>query len=235
MTVQAPVQGGPFSLEVDYSNAAILARLPRGRHGLPQDFVDRNHRNRLLAATIEAIAERGYPTATVADITRHAAVSRGAFYRHFGDKEDCFLAAYEIAVEWLWEQVAAAIAPGTSWAGSVAIAVERLLGLLAADPRLTRICAVEAFVVGPVAVARHEALIERLAGLLRRGREEAMIGADLPPQFEEALLGGAVSLVARYVHTQRAEHLHELAPVLLELFLSPYMGAEEARRLLSAV
>ena len=233
MTVPAQVSGGPFSLEVDYSNAAILARLPRGRHGLPQDFVDRNHRNRLLAAAIEAIAECGYPAVTVADITRHAAVSRGAFYRHFSDKEDCFLAAYDIAVEWLWERVEATIAATMGWAQGVANSVERLLDLLAADPRLARICTVEAFVVGPVAVARHEALIDRLAALLRRGSEEPTAGAALPPQLEEGLLGGAVSLVARYIHSERGEHLQELTPILVELLLSPYVGPDEARRLLA--
>jgi len=231
MAVPALATDGPFGLEVDHSNAPVLARLPRGRHGLPQDFIDRNHRNRLLAGALEAVAERGYPAMTVADITSHAAVSRGAFYRHFSDKEDCFLAAYEVAADWLYETVAAAVEPGRDWAVSVAWAIRRALDLLAADPRLAGVCTVEVFVVGPAAVRQHEALIERLASQLRRGREESVVA--LPPQLEEALLGGAVSLIARYVHAGRAGHLAELGPVLVELFLNPYLGIDESRRMLA--
>ena len=190
-------------------------------------------RSRILDATATVVSRSGYGATTVTEILATADVSAAEFGRHFSDREDCFLAAYDIAVEWLWERVEATIAATMGWAQGVANSVERLLDLLAADPRLARICTVEAFVVGPVAVARHEALIDRLAALLRRGREEPTAGAALPPQLEEGLLGGAVSLVARYIHSERGEHLQELTPILVELLLSPYVGPDEARRLLA--
>jgi AcrR family transcriptional regulator len=234
--VTTPARGlpDPFVLELDYSKAPILARLPRGRHGLPRDFVEQNHRYRLLGAAIDAAAERGYAAMTVADITRHAAVSRRAFYQHYRDKEDCFLAAYDVTVEWLFESVTATIDPGDSWADALAAAVERVLDLLAADSRLARLCAVEVFLAGQAAVRRHEELIERLVASLRRGRAEHGNGEILPAQMEEALLGGAISLVARYVHAGRTEQLRELTPVLTELLLSPYVGPGDSRRVLAA-
>jgi AcrR family transcriptional regulator len=223
---------GPFALQVDYSSAPILARLPRGRHGLPQDFIDRNHRNRLLSGAIEAISERGYGAMTVTDITTHAAVSRNAFYRHFTGKEECFLAAYDIVVEWLFAAVGEALEPDGDWSRQLTAAVATTLDLFAADPRLARLCAVEAPLAGPASVARHEALIERLAALLRGGRE-GPLGPGLPPQLEQALLGGAVALIARYVHADRAAELGELAPELSEFLLAPYLGPDEARRLVA--
>ena len=42
---------------------------------------------------IAAVSESGYPALTVTDIVRRAKVSRAAFYDHFADKDDCFLAA----------------------------------------------------------------------------------------------------------------------------------------------
>ncbi len=44
---------------------------------------------------IAAVIRHGYTDATIAQAVAHAHVSRGAFYEHFHDKEDCFLAAYD--------------------------------------------------------------------------------------------------------------------------------------------
>src|SRR6516225_8749273 len=67
--------------------------LPRGRSGLPADEVREMQRDRLLRAVIAAVDAAGFRNVTVADIVRGARVSRAAFYAHFADKEDCFLAA----------------------------------------------------------------------------------------------------------------------------------------------
>ena len=67
--------------------------LPRGRSRLPLSAVRASQRERLLRSVIAAISESGYLAVTVADIVRGARVSRAAFYAHFADKEDCFLAA----------------------------------------------------------------------------------------------------------------------------------------------
>src|SRR5580704_9118594 len=67
--------------------------LPRGRSRLPAPAVQASQRERLLRATVAAIADKGYPDVTVADIVRRAKVSRAAFYLHFRSREDSFLAA----------------------------------------------------------------------------------------------------------------------------------------------
>src|SRR5450756_1734906 len=67
--------------------------LPRGRSRLPAPAVAASQRDRLLRAVIAEAAEAGYPSVTVAGIVRRAKVSRAAFYVHFTDNEDCFLAA----------------------------------------------------------------------------------------------------------------------------------------------
>ena len=67
--------------------------LPRGKSRLPLSAVRASQRERLLRSVIAAVSESGYLAVTVADIVRRARVSRAAFYAHFADKEDCFLAA----------------------------------------------------------------------------------------------------------------------------------------------
>ena len=67
--------------------------LPRGRSRLPVRAVQASQRARLIRAIVAAVAQSGDAPVTVADIMRRARVSRAAFYAHFTDKEDCFLAA----------------------------------------------------------------------------------------------------------------------------------------------
>src|SRR6267378_3396284 len=67
--------------------------LPRGRSRLPPRTVRESQRERLLPAVTAAVSELGYPAVTIGDIVKRARVSKAAFYDHFADKEDCFLAA----------------------------------------------------------------------------------------------------------------------------------------------
>ncbi|HEY6310431.1 MAG TPA: helix-turn-helix domain-containing protein, partial [Streptosporangiaceae bacterium] len=82
--------------------------LPRGRSRLPQPDVRASQRERLLRSVIAAVSESGYLAVTVADIVRRARVSRVAFYAHFADKEDCFLAATAGGRELMIAQVVSA-------------------------------------------------------------------------------------------------------------------------------
>lgn len=69
-------------------------RIRRGRHGIPREIALRNPRDRLLAGVAKAVGERGFAKVTIADIVRHARVSRSTFYDHFAGKEECVEAAF---------------------------------------------------------------------------------------------------------------------------------------------
>src|SRR3954463_3459724 len=77
-----------------------------------------SQRARLVEGMIQAVAEKGYTAATVADAVREARVSRGTFYAEFASKEECFLEAYRHGVDVLLHRVAtAARAPGGAGGG----------------------------------------------------------------------------------------------------------------------
>jgi AcrR family transcriptional regulator len=61
----------------------------------PKQDRSRATRQRLLEATIEALAETGWATATVAVVAERAGVSRGAAQHHFPTREDLITAALE--------------------------------------------------------------------------------------------------------------------------------------------
>ena len=59
---------------------------------------EQNHRERLYGAMVANVAEKGYEATTILDLVEVSGVSRSAFYKHFSDKEACFLAAIEALV-----------------------------------------------------------------------------------------------------------------------------------------
>src|SRR6478672_8439464 len=91
-------------------------RLPRGRHGMPQELVAEIQRDRLLAAAASAIAEQGYAALVVGDITARAQVSRATFYKLFEDKHDCVLAGQR----WAFDRLQTAIVDATESAADSA-------------------------------------------------------------------------------------------------------------------
>ena len=62
-------------------------------------YVSGLQRTRLLDATFAVVAEQGYAGMTVRRVCDRAGVSNKTFYDLFSDREDCFLAAFEQAVE----------------------------------------------------------------------------------------------------------------------------------------
>jgi AcrR family transcriptional regulator len=213
-----------------------LSRLPPGRHGLPRDFVVHNQRERLIAGLAEAVAEKGYGGTTIADITRHAAVSRRTFYEHFDGKDECFVAAFDTVTGQLRERVAEAYEAEDEWAEGIRAGIGAMLAFLAAEPNLARLAMVEALVAGPVVVERYDAAVQTFLPYLsagRKGRPKAVL-ARLSDSTEEALVGGMVSLIARRIVAGQTDELESLLPDLVEFTLAPYVGNDEAAQIARA-
>jgi hypothetical protein len=75
---------------------------------------------------------------------------------------------------------------------------------------------------------------DHLAGLLSAGRQHNPRGADLPALTEKALVGAVSAIIAGRLMNGEAERLPELEPELVQLVLTPYVGAEEAARVARA-
>lgn len=213
------------------ASGSASSRLPAGRHGLPREFVLQNQRERIVTALVDTVAERGYNATTVADITKSASVSRRTFYEHFGDKEACFLAAYEMVAGHIRSSMEAAAAAFDEWPQTVRAALATMLRFLAGEPELARVCMIEPVAAGGEIAARHRASMQALVEILKAGRPEHAGQRPLPEATEETLVGGIVSLIVREISAGRAAELEKLLPDLVELTLSPYVGPEEAEKL----
>jgi AcrR family transcriptional regulator len=213
-----------------------MERLPRGRHGLSPEFVARNQRERLISGLTEVLHEVGYQKTTVSLIGQRASVSKSDFYKHFESKDDCFFAAYESAVGRIREQVVAACSQHKDgeWSPRVRDGISSLLTLLASDPALAGIVLVEGLRAGRGVYDRYQAAVESFVPYLADGAPEAPGGGAVPAATDEAIVGGIASLLGRRVLAGQAEQLDELLPDVLEFALTPYLGAVEARRIISA-
>jgi AcrR family transcriptional regulator len=211
--------------------AEELGPLPAGRHGYSREQVAHHQRERLIAGLAAAVAEQGYAAVTLADIVRHAKVSRRVFYANFEGKEQCFLAAFEVVVAHLRELVAAAVAPVEGWPNRAIAATRAVLAFLAAEPDLARLCLVESRAAGPAVTARFNQAVGEMVPLLRQGRAERPEGERLPDSTEDSTVGSLVSLAHRKVAAGEAQQLEDLLPDCAELVLLPYLGPAEATRL----
>ncbi|HEU4905560.1 MAG TPA: TetR/AcrR family transcriptional regulator [Solirubrobacterales bacterium] len=205
-------------------------RPPRGRHRLPPEVVARSQRERLLEAAVRVVAAKGYGAATIGDLTKEAGVSRTTFYELFDDKEACFLAAYDNAVETLVRRVIGAYEAEREWPERATAGLAALLETLAGEPALARLSLVDIGNAGPAAQRRYRAAIQRLTPLFEEGRDHAPGGRSLPANTSRMAIGGVTGLIADEILAGRAEGLPGLLSDVLFATLVPYIGPDAAAR-----
>jgi AcrR family transcriptional regulator len=188
-------------------------RLPPGPHGIPPELVERNQRERLIAAMTEVCAERGYAGSSVSAVAKRAGVSTASFYRQFKDRRECMLASFEELFGRLLEgieracEVEVAEPAAKARAGAAAVA-----GLLAGDLPTARLLSVEILAVGVEGVRLQHEAIERLAAHLR----EPGVDSELP-DAAWATVAAMVALVGRQAaegESPGAAELEALCPRL---------------------
>ena len=201
--------------------------LPRGRSRLPLPAVRASQRERLLRSVIAAVSESGYPAVTVADVVRRARVSRVAFYAHFGDKQECFLAATAEGRELMIARIVSAtreLPPGTYDEEVLRVALRAYLDFLAREPAFARVFYIHMPAAGPQAVDRLDAAQAQFADLTRRwhlrAREHHPQWPLVPAEAYLALAGATAELVRSTVRAGRTDALPELEETLVSLHLA---------------
>ncbi len=200
-----------------------------GRQSLSREFIAQHQRARIIAALAAETVEKGYRAVTVADIVRRAGIARNTFYENFSSKEDCFLAACDYAVKEARARVLEAAGEVEAWPERVRAGLAAFLRYAAAEPALARTCIVEALSAGPAAVERYERSIQAFVPLFRLGREVSS-SELLPDTLEETIVGGIFWILYQRIIMGQVEQIESLLDQLVEFSLTPYLGAEAAKR-----
>ena len=194
--------------------------LPRGRHKLAPGKVRSSQRERLLRAVIECVARNGFDATTVPAVVATARVSSNAFYEHFADKTDCFLAACDaVAGELLSELVTLAAEP--DWVQAIAKGMRMYLHWWQARPAFARAYLLFVPHGGEGAAEQRErtyALFEAMfADLGRRARDEQPELAALSPLVPRVLVVAITDAVAERIRAGDEAGLARLEPELTRL------------------
>ncbi len=205
--------------------------LPTGEHSLPRGFVEHNQRERIFDAIANLTAANGYPAVGLEDIAATAAVSLQTFYGHFENKEEAFIATYEVGHARAQTVCAEAFAAESDWIAGVRAGVTALLEFLAAEPSYAHLACVDIVLAFPRLTERMQRTNSSYAELLdfgigsyRRGRRP---GAP-PAIVSEAIVGGIFELMYDYVARGLTERLPELADHATYIALTPFIGAGKA-------
>lgn len=170
------------------------------------------YRTRLLEGMAAAVSEKGYSDTTIADIVRHARVSKRTFYERFESKEDCLVALYIAASERTLKVIADSVRPELDLSTQINMATEAYFARLAAFPILMRTLFIEIYAAGARGLKVRCEINQRFAELLQRlvaaGSKDRM--SRLSPEMAMAIVGGINELVLQAIEGGRVEHLAEL-------------------------
>ncbi len=208
-------------METPWGDARRLSeRAPRPGAGWSAEKVARNRRERLHAATVAAIADRGYEATTVAHLCQIACVSRTTFYGQFDSKHDCFLATIDEITRLAHRTAARAFAGEGTWEQRLEAALAAIIGTIASFPETARLCYVDAYTAGPDAIARAQASFAAFDQMAAETIAESPERAGLPPEVVRAVLGGIHVVIEDHLREGREAELPRRASALCRWALS---------------
>jgi len=189
--------------------------IPAGRHTLAPGEVSARQRERLMRAMGQCVSERGYVETTIADVVRVARTSRTVFYRHFADKEECFLATYQEMTHARIGASLEAAAAVEGWREKLRAGIAAYFRWMAEHPEVAVTSVVEVHRAGRAALdARARALSDwarTLEGIAVLAREERH-AAELDEAAHLAILLTAEAFVHDYARTGRLDEVTEREP-----------------------
>ncbi|HET9692568.1 MAG TPA: TetR/AcrR family transcriptional regulator [Acidimicrobiales bacterium] len=177
---------------------------------------DQGYRDRIHDGFVAAVREKGLARAQIADICRHARISKRSFYECFPTKEAAFAELCAAASTATFDAVAAFAASDLPWADMVDRAVDLYLQALDDDPLMAAVISYDMAGIGDGgADARREA-VDRYAGLLAAASRAASrrdpTVRELSADVALLLVGGIGELVDQAVAAGRPAA--ELGPVV---------------------
>jgi AcrR family transcriptional regulator/DNA-binding MarR family transcriptional regulator len=193
-------------------------------------YVSDKQRARLLSAAFAVVGELGYDGLNARRVSERAGVSNRTFYGCFSDREDCFLAAFNYAVDGLEREMRAGWEAELGWTARVRGGLTALLQALDLEPAVRRLVFVEALSAGPRVLARRARVLEGLAGVVDLGRANRQAPAGLPGLTAEGVVGGAFGVIHARLLELRPGSLVGLRNALMAGIVFPYRGPKAATR-----
>jgi AcrR family transcriptional regulator len=188
----------------------------------------------MIDATIDVVGEKGYAELTVSDVIKRAGVSRRAFYEHFSNREECFLATYDAITAESAAAVASSFGSGTSFPGGAQGAIEAIFQRALRRPDAVRVLLVEIGAAGPEGITRREQVGATYEALLRERLGLPPGTGPIANPVLRGVIGGIGAVLYSHVQNGRSKQLLELVPQLVRWTTSYWPAPPELMNLKDA-
>jgi AcrR family transcriptional regulator len=183
---------------------------------MAREDVARHQRARLYGGMIESISQRGYGRTTVAHVIALAGVSRRAFYEQFSNKEECFLATYDIVVARSRKLVLAAWSSERGWANRLHASCKTFLDDIVEQPKGAHLVLIDSLGIGSKARERLHLAGNAYERLVAEAFKVSPDVAPLPAIASRAIVGGVRHVVFNRIREDRVPELRNLTDELLD-------------------
>jgi TetR/AcrR family fatty acid metabolism transcriptional regulator len=157
-------------------------------------------RGRIMDAAIKVFAERGFHTATVAEIARAAGVADGTIYLYFKGKDDLLLRLFDEKMTELLAEARGEIAREASAPAKLARFIQLHLSLVERNPDLAAVLIVElrqsAQFLKAADRAKLAAYVDLIAEVVRDGQERGELSRGISPATVKRAIFGALDELA---------------------------------------
>ncbi len=210
--VLEPISGAEIT-EIRPSGFVRRRRRGPGSYDRTQSTAARHEEQRLtlLDAAAHVFARHGYANAAVAAILDASGLSRGTFYRHFGDIEAAFCAVQEHAGDVLLERLATAVRLHTEPESQLRAAILAYLEHCAERGDLARVFHGEATAASAPHSAHRRQCIAVVQRSLRAALASAVSSGLIASMPDEATIIGVMTAIEgvalRYLSDHRESEL----------------------------
>lgn len=205
--------------------APLYERLPHGPHRLGAEEVVRNQRARMHGAMIEAVAASGYEGTSVKQVVSLAGVSRRSFYEQFANKQECFLATYDVIATRGAGRVSAAYRAASGGAEDRLQAAFGELGeAIGTHWNSANLVILEAPKAGAPALLRLRRASQTFEQMLSATFEHGSTSSPLPAPVIRGIAGGLHAAMSKCLREGSAEKAPQLADEMFHwtlLFQTP--------------
>jgi AcrR family transcriptional regulator len=165
---------------------------------------------------IESVSQRGYAGTTVAHVIGLAGVSRRAFYEQFANKEECFLATYDIVVARSRKLAMDAWMEERGWANRLHAACKAVVDDVAETPKGAHLVLVDSLGIGPKARERMNLAARTFERTIKTGYDSSPDGVKLQPLMARAVVAGTRHVMFKRLHEHREQDLLTVTDELLD-------------------
>jgi AcrR family transcriptional regulator len=179
-----------------------------------------NQRARLQGGMVAAVAENGYAGTTIKQIVSLAGVSRTTFYKHFADKEQCFLATYDMIATMATERISRAYREPSEWRERLKAGFHYFAELIVLERDASHLVLVDALGAGHRVLEHRDRMIAVFELMFQQSFQSAPQQALVTDTTIRAIVSGIRRVAYRRLLEGEPEKLKDVIDDLLDWALS---------------